>query len=47
MIIFHQKLKTGLFSSLDPSPEHNPEETVGITQFLSNHDGFDGIIKYR
>ncbi|CAF5186772.1 unnamed protein product, partial [Rotaria magnacalcarata] len=25
----------------------NPEETVGITQFLSNHEGFDGIIKYR
>ncbi|CAF4575167.1 unnamed protein product [Rotaria sp. Silwood1] len=31
----------------DPSPDYNPEETVGITQFLSNHDGFDGIIKYR
>jgi tRNA pseudouridine13 synthase len=31
----------------DPSPDNNPEETVGITQFLSNHDGFDGIIKYR
>ena len=32
---------------LDPSPNNNPEENVGITQFLSNHEGFDGIIKYR
>ena len=31
----------------DPSPDNNPEDNVGITQFLSNHDGFDGIIKYR
>ncbi|CAF2479447.1 unnamed protein product [Rotaria sp. Silwood2] len=31
----------------DPSPDYNPEVSVGITQFLSNHDGFDGIIKYR
>jgi len=32
---------------LDPSPDNKPEENVGITQFLSDHDGFDGIIKYR
>ncbi|CAF1599441.1 unnamed protein product [Rotaria magnacalcarata] len=31
----------------DNSSVTNPEETVGITQFLSNHEGFDGIIKYR
>lgn len=31
----------------DPSPDNNPEDNVGITQFLSNHDGFDGIVKYR
>ena len=31
----------------DPSPKHNPEEIVGIVAFLSMHDGFDGIMKYR
>ncbi|UJR33304.1 hypothetical protein I4U23_020754 [Adineta vaga] len=31
----------------EPSPDNNPEEAVGISQFLSNNEGFDGIIKYR
>ncbi len=41
-------VKTTMHSIIsDPSPDNNPEDNVGITQFLSNHDGFDGIIKYR
>lgn len=31
----------------DPSPDYNPEDDVGITEFVSSHEGFDGIIKYR
>lgn len=43
----NRRAKDLIYGYLDPSADHNPEDDVGITEFLSNHDGFDGIIKYR
>lgn len=44
---FHSLKRVRHVVLLESPIESNPEDVVGITQFVSNHDGFDGIIKYR